>query len=243
MSPKAPEELLRRYARIAGFLYLFVMASFLSGFAILSRFAVAGDFAATTHRIAASEWLYRCGLSSLLFASWTTILLAGAFYVLLEPVDRHLALFALLWRVGEAVLGGVAVFFPFMALAIRTGAPSAVRIGEPEALVGWISHGYVIGFNISLIYFSMGSILFFYLLLKSRFIPRILSVLGVLASGCVTIVGFANLIVPARAAALSFGWEWAPIFAAEIATGLWLLFAGPNLRHWTHRHQDPLAAR
>lgn len=243
MVPNVPEGLLRRYARLAGFMYLFVMASFLSGFAILSRFVVPGDFAATTRSIAASEWIYRCGLSGLLIGSWTTILLAGAFYVLLRQVDSNLALFALLWRVGEAVLGGVAVFFPFMALTVHTGGTSAFRTSELQALVRLVSHGYVVGFNVSLVYFSMGSMIFFYLLLKSRFIPRILSALGMLASGHITIVAFANLIVPSRAVGLSFGWEWAPMFVAEIATGLWLLVAGPNLAHGTNRDQESVATR
>ena len=68
-----------------------------------------------------------------------------------------------------------------------------------------------------------------------------LAAFGMLASGHVTVVAFANLIVPARAAGLSFGWEWAPMFAAEIATGLWLLVAGPDLAHRDDRQQGSLA--
>jgi len=238
MTTTTSADLLRRYGRVAGFMYLFVMASFLAGFGILSRFFVRGDLAATAKNIAASEWLYRLGLSGLLIASLTTILLAGAFYVLLEPVNRQLALFALLWRVGESVLGGVAVFFLFMSVIIHTGAASAFGPGQQQALARLISHGYVVGFTISLVYFSAGSLLFFYLLLRSAFIPRILSAFGVLASAHVTIVGFANLIVPSRAAGLSFGWEWAPMFVAEIAAGLWLLVAGPNLARWEGRQNS-----
>jgi hypothetical protein len=64
-----------------------------------------------------------------------------------------------------------------------------------------------------------------------------LSAFGIVASVLVPMLGFASLIFPERAAALTLG--WAPIFVAEIATGLWLLIAGPNLEHWRRRYLSP----
>ncbi len=237
MVNNAAEKSLLVYARLAGFMYLFVMAAYLTGLFIVLHLVVPGNFAETARNITASERLYRIGLSSQFIASWTTILLGGAFYALLKPVDSILALFALLWRVGEAVLGAGIVVMPFIALSIYTGAASAFGVAEQRALVNLMLRGYAVGFYITVIFFSMGSIVFFYLLLKSRFIPRSLSAFGVMASVLVPMVGFASLTFPERAAALTLG--WAPMFVAEIATGLWLLIAGPSLEYWNNRQQEP----
>jgi hypothetical protein len=193
------------YGRVAGFMYLFVIAAYMAGFAIVFHLIVPGSFAETARNITASERLCRIGLSSQLAASWTTILLGGAFYALLRTVDQNLALLALLWRVGEATIGGVISIFSFQALSIYTGRVSAFAVAERQALVSLILRGYAIGFYIAVIYFSLGSIIFFYLLLKSRFIPRMLSVFGIFASVLLPILGFASLIFPAGAAALTLG--------------------------------------
>ena len=71
---------------------------------------------------------------------------------------------------------------------------------------------------------NIGSILFFYLFLQTRYIPRALSALGVFASFVTLLTSLANLIFPAYASIIQFG--WGPIFIAEIVTGIWLLSQG-----------------
>jgi len=83
------------------------------------------------------------------------------------------------------------------------------------------------GFNVAAIFFSTGSILFFYLFFKSTYIPKVLSALGFYGSVLVTITCFAYLIWPQPAKMLQLG--WAPCGIAEILVGLWLLFKGISL--------------
>lgn len=226
---------LDRYARIGGFMYLFVIGVFIAGDLLAGSFHVPGAFAQTAANIRQGEALYRTGLSLQLIASVTTILLGGAFYVLLRVVDRHLALFALLWRVLEAAIGGVAVIFKFAALNLYLGGAEAIGLEHQDALARTISGSTRASFPISVIYFSAGSILFFHLLYKSRFIPRWLSLLGVGASILAGMMGFATLIVPQQAAAMQ--WLWAPIFVAEILTGLQLMVRGAKFDWWNARGQ------
>jgi hypothetical protein len=72
------------------------------------------------------------------------------------------------------------------------------------------------------LFFSIGSLLFFFVFLKSRYIPRILSAFGVFASVVVTIMCFGNLIFPEYSGRLLYG--WAPMAVAEVTTGFWLMF-------------------
>src|SRR2546429_4687406 len=88
----------RAYARAAGLFYLLVLAFDIAGLVITSSIEGGGDFGQTARNIVASQGLYRIGLSLALIGSISTIPLAIGLYVTLKPVDRNLALTALLFR-------------------------------------------------------------------------------------------------------------------------------------------------
>jgi hypothetical protein len=138
----------------------------------------------------------------------------------------NLALLALVFRLAEATLGGVLSIFSFSALILYIGADSrnAFDADQLSVLMNLHSGAY----NIGAISFGIASILYFYLLLKSTYIPRVLSALGLFASVLVAIICFGFLIAPQLAKVLQLG--WLPMLVAEISVGLWLLFKGVNLQ-------------
>jgi NADH:ubiquinone oxidoreductase subunit K len=219
-----------RYARLAGFMYLVVDAAFLSYVLITARCEVPGNFAETAHRITGSELLYRIGLSSGLIASLCTVFLAMGLYVAVKPIDNNLALLALAFRMVEAALFGVQVIVNFVVLKLYLGADyvKAFDANQLSVVVNLHSAAHFAVFNIAAIFFSIGSILFFYLLFKSTYIPKLLSGVGVLGSVLIPIVCFGSLISPQYAKILQFG--WLPVGLAEILVGLWLLFKSVNLQ-------------
>jgi len=79
-------------------------------------------------------------------------------------------------------------------------------------------------FSIGLAYYALGSTVFCYLLLKSRYVPRLLAWWGLLASFIALISTFAIIIFPG-AAGIAPGC-YAPVGIFEIVTGAWLLIAG-----------------
>lgn len=222
------EKRLQQYAQLAGFLYLFVMASSLCGGLLASSLTVPGNFVASAVSVARSESAYRAALAIMLTSSLATIPLAGAFYVLLRSHNRNLALFAFAFRIGEAVLGGVTWILGFMILQNYLDAATPTVPGMGPDLAKILSAGYRAGFYTLTIFFSVGSTLFFLLLLESGFIPRLLAIFGFIASILAAILGFMHLVFPTIAAVPGFG-GWMPIFIAEIATGLWLLVSGIDL--------------
>lgn len=213
------------YARLAGLMYLFVIAADLSGMWITSRFNVPGDFAGTAHNIMASELLYRIGLCGVLAGSLGTVLLAMGLYVVVKPINENLALLALLFRLVESTAAVSQSFINFIVLNLYLGPnyTSAFDAKQLQALVGmhsiWASAS-----SIAAIFFGFGSILFFYLFLKSTYIPKALSALGFFASLLVPIVSLGALVSPSHAGILQFG--WLPILVAELSVGLWLLIRG-----------------
>jgi hypothetical protein len=223
MEDSSTERTQRIYARVAGFLYLWLIITGLAGTLTISHIVGSGTFAETAKRVVASEHLYRVALSSELIETLSALLLAFALYVTLKPIDKLLAQIAMYWRLGESFIGGLGMIVGFSRLGLYTSPQSLGALGtdQSQALVDLTDHAGFAAYNISAIFFSIGSILFCYLFFKSRYIPRILSAFGVFASVIVTIMCFGSLIFPEHAATLQYG--WAPMAIAEVTTGFWLM--------------------
>ena len=226
MTHAAVDQSQNAYARLAGFMYLFVDVAYLVGLFIVSRFQVAGSVVDTAQRIVASETLYRIGLSSLLVGALCTIFLAVGLYGTVQAIDPKLALQALVFRVVEATVFAVVsvLSFAFLQLYVGPGHLNAFDASQLSAISSVRVAASIAGFNVAAIFFSMGSVLFFHLFLRSTYLPRALSTLGLVGSLLVPIVCFGSLIAPRAATWLAFG--WIPIGLAEIAAGLWLLVKG-----------------
>jgi hypothetical protein len=217
------ERMQRVYARIAGFLFLWLIITGLAGALTISHIVGSGTFAETAKRVVALDQLYRVALCSELIETMSAALLAFALYVTLRPVDRLLAQFAMYWRLGESFIGAMGSILGFSRLHLYSSPQSIAVFGtaQSQALVDLIGHAGSVVVNVSATFFGIGSILFFYLFFKSSYIPRLLSAFGVFASVIVPIMCLGNLIFPEHAAMLQYG--WAPMAIAEITTGFWLL--------------------
>jgi hypothetical protein len=221
MNDRGAQDTQRAYARLAGLMYLLVLAFDIAGIAVTARIAGGGGFAEASQHIAASETLYRLGLCLSLAGSLATIPLAIGLHAVLRPVDANLALMALLFRAAEATLGGAGAVAAFSVLqvhlaATHAGALSAGQLGELAGLRAG-------GTEVAAIFFSVGSTIFFAVFARSRYIPGVMAWWGVLASLVYAAAWLVSLVAPQ---APVVGPASAPILAAELATALWLLVAG-----------------
>jgi hypothetical protein len=214
------------YARFAGVMYFFT-AFDLTGVVIISRITGTGTFLATAHSIAASETLYRIGILLGLIGDLSTILLAIALYAILKPVDGILAMTALLFRLAESAIGGVVVVLGFADLQIYLDANSASALSANQlgVLADLMSRTSAAGTDVSVVCFSIGSAIFFYLFLRSGYIPRALALWGLLGSLLCTIAFSGSLLDP-QSSDLLRGIGALPIGIAEPVVGLWLLIRG-----------------
>lgn len=214
-----------RYARIAGFVYLLLIVLFMGGQFLISHVVGDGDLPQRLGRIATGQLPYRIGLVLQVLASVFTVLLAAALHEVLRPVNAGIARLALYFRLGEAFSGlGMASAFAVLSLQGKPEYLHAFGLTSMQAILDLARSADFASFNITTLFFSFGSSLFFYLFLQTRYIPRALSALGLFASIVVLPTSIANLLWPEHAALFQFG--WAPIFLAEITTGLWLLVRG-----------------
>jgi hypothetical protein len=209
-------------------MYLTVMAAFIAPYAMLQSLAVPGDFAQTAANVAAAEPLYRAALSIQTLGCVGIVLLSGALYAVLYRVDARLALLALIWRAGEAILLAVGAIIRFAALKNYVAAAGEADVAAREALhelasaVGASSY-------VAFIFLALGSIVFFTLFFISRLIPRALSGFAILASLLMLALAFAYLLAPGAVAGVGMT-GMAPMFVAEVGVGLWLLIGGVSLK-------------
>jgi hypothetical protein len=214
------------YARFAGVMYFFTVFD-LTGVVIISRITGTGSFLASAHSVAASETLYRIGILLGLIGDLSTILLAIALYAILKPVDGILAMTALLFRLAESAIGGVVVVLSFANLQIYLDAngASALSANQLGVLADLLSRTSAAGTDVSVVCFSIGSAIFFYLFLRSGYIPRALALWGLLGSLLCTIAFSGSLLAP-QFSDLLRGIGALPIGIAEPVVGLWLLIRG-----------------
>jgi hypothetical protein len=216
----------RSYARFAGFMYLFIIVCFAASQLIVGGIEGNGSFVEISQRIGTSELLYRIGLFCNVVGSLATIPLIIGLYVILKPVDSNLALMAVLFRVIETAADVVWTVSTFVLLQLHLDANHAGAFATTQlhSLADLTSAAVAVGFAVSAAVSTLGSSIFFYLFLKSNYIPRILSVWGIFAAVWFTVVGFASLLQPQFAASTPYG--FLPILIAELSTGLWLLIRG-----------------
>jgi hypothetical protein len=195
----------------------------LGGGAILSNIAGKGTFAQTAARIAASERLYRVALSSVVIVTLSSTLLAFALYVTLKPVNGLLAQLGMIFSLADSFLALIVRMCSFVRLNLylsARGAAAGSITGELLSnLIRTIAGSTE---NIGGISFGIGSCLFFYLFFTSRYIPRVISALGFVASVIWTGLYFASLIFPERHS-LFQDICFPPLALAEVVTGFYLM--------------------
>jgi hypothetical protein len=96
---------------------------------------------------------------------------------------------------------------------------------------------HIDGFNVSLVFFAVHCLLIGGLIAASKFLPRFIGALLVLAGICYLINAFAFLISPPLATQLG-AYILLPGFVGEVALAFWLTVFGINVPKW-----EALAAR
>ncbi len=182
----------------------------------------------------ANQLLFRIGSAYELIMYASVVILAWALYVILKPVNKNLALLALLWRLVEAILGCISVLSGLIVLQLLNGEnySAAFETEQLQALVRLFLDVQWAVVTILFVFISLGTIVFCYLFFKSKYIPRILAAFGIFSFLLALIGSFVNILVPNNTAMMIFG---PPVALFEVAIGLWLLIKGVDVEQWEKR--------
>lgn len=212
----------RRKVALAAAIGLLVMA-LLAPFALfgaLQTLIVPTDAAATVENITASQGLFRIGIAAFLVVILLDVVVAWALYVLLEPVDRTLALLTAWLRLVYAAVFGYALA-NLLDVAQLLGGPdgAALQPARPQAQVMSSIASFDNGWDMSLAIFGLHLFGLGYLLFRSAYFPRFLGVLVVVAGGGYLVDSFGTVLVPDYA--LTIG---AFTFVGEALLIFWLFW-------------------
>ena len=217
-------------ARIAGFLYLLIIAGgiFAQVF-VRERLIVGGDATATADNLLQHATLYRMGFGVHLFYLLCATVLAVILYDLLRRVSAALALLALCFDLVAIAVEGIHLLHHLAPLLLLTDSGLAGMAPEQlHAMAYAQARLFAFGFGISLVFFGGFCIVTGVLIYRSCFLPRTLGVMMGIAGVCYLVNSFALFLAPPLASLL-FPWILMPCLLAELSLALWLLVKGINV--------------
>jgi hypothetical protein len=213
-------------ARLAGFTFLFYIATGITSMVLSARATVGEGTAAKLASMAQHAGTVRVTLVLTLLMMIDAFVLAVTLYALTRDEDQDLAMLALTFRICEGVLGAISVFVTLGLLSVAKAAAGAAAfdVGAANALGavllkvdGW---GPLVGGWV----FAVGSTLFCYLFLRARTIPVALAWLGVV--GSILLVVALPLQLTRLITSPVTDVIWLPMLVFEVTFGLWLLIKG-----------------
>jgi hypothetical protein len=219
----------RTAAKIAGWSGLFTFAIVVFGnFVLLSPLLVPGNVAATAQNIAAHETQFRITVVCFLTYSLGVLVLLSALYVILKPVNPGLALVGALSRLVFALLWLLSTLIMLSALRLLSNA-NYLQVFEPDrlqVLAKLYLNANFDDYYVGLPFFGLAATICAYLWFKSNYIPKGLSIFGVIASAWCVFCAFVYLIFPHFNKIVNDWWFDFPMAVFELVLSFWLLFKG-----------------
>lgn len=230
------------YARVGGILYLIIIIAGASGeLLVRGSLVVSGNAAATATNILASRYAWRAGVAGDLLMHACDVGLMLVFYVLLRPVNRNLALLAILFNlVQTSVL--VANKLNLMLPLFLLGDAPYLKAFTPEQLqalsyLAVRTHDY--GFGFGLIFFGIECVVVGYLIVRSAYLPAALGALMQVGGVCYAINSLALILYPPIGSRL-YPVILLPAFIAELSLASWLLVKGVDVVRWRRAQASQL---
>jgi hypothetical protein len=219
----------RTAAKVAGWTGLLTFAIVVFGnYVLLNRLTVPGNAAATAQNIVAHETQFRLTVVCFLTYSLGIVVLLSALYVILKPVNPGLALVGALSRLAFALLWLLSPLNLLSGLRLLSNA-NYLQVFEPDRLqalaklhLGASFDDYYVG----LPFFALAATVCAWLWLKSNYIPRGLSIFGVIASAWCVFCAVVYLIFPNFNKIVNDYVFDSPMALFELAVSFWLLFKG-----------------
>lgn len=217
----------RRQGRIAGLLYLVVVATgmFSLGY-VPSRLAPLTDAHGLPAAIAMIEPLFRAGIASFAVEQLAFLLLPMALYPLLQASGRSLATAMVAFVLASIPLSFVALSGRYEALALATAPDAAAGGASLQVAVEHAMDTWRNGLLFAHLFWGAWLVPFGLLVLRSRALPAVFGVLLVAGGAGYFVDVFGTLLSTSYPATAFSGYVLLPAAAGEIGSCLWLLLFG-----------------
>jgi Domain of unknown function (DUF4386) len=219
----------RTAAKVAGIagLLAFILVIF-GNYVLLEPLIVPRNAVDTARNILAHQTQFRVALICFITYGIGAIVLLTALYVVLAPVNRGLALGGALFRLVFVILWLIAPLNSLAALRLL-GDASYLKVFEPERLQA-LARVQIAGsfddYYVGLPFFGLAATVCAWLWWKSNYIPKGLSLFGVISSAWCAFCAFVYLIFPNFNKMVNDYIFDSPMALFELVVSFWLLFKG-----------------
>lgn len=223
-------------ARVAGVAYLVIFALAIpANFFVFEPLGIEGDIAATAANIAANEAVYRAGVAAFMAILIADLIVGWALFVVLRPIDKALALLAILFR-GAYTIAHIGVVLGLISALSLATTPSFSAHSSTQALAYHFLMSHGVGFTVTLIFFGVHLVLIGTLIARASYIPRAIGWLLMIAGIAYAADGFGKILLgsygPYAEAAVTA--VIIPTLIGEGALMLWLLVWGVDKTRFDH---------
>jgi hypothetical protein len=225
---------IKAHARLGGLLYLIIIIIGLVGESVIrGKLVVSGDPEATARAILAAEWLWRLGVGGQDLLLLCAVGLTLIWYVLLRPVNQHLAMAVAFFGLVSLAVESVGALQLHAVLTPLSGS-AYLKVIDPQQLhllayQSVVAHAHA--FGLALIFFGVECLIVGHLIRKSGYIPKAIGWLMQLAGVCYLVNSFAMILYPPLQDML-FPVILLPSFIGESAFCLYLLIKGVDVPAW-----------
>ena len=223
---------IQAFASIGGILYLIIIIAGTLGQIFVRGSLVTADAASTVNNLTTSTFLWRIGITGDLMMHIIDIPLMIILYMLLRPVNKHLALLGVLFNIIQTAVLVANKSILMIPLILLSNPEYVEAFGETQfnAIIYLLTEIHDYGFILGLIFFGFACSVYGYLIIRSGYFPKILGIMMAVAGLSYITNGFTLILFPAYYD-LVF-----PLLVlcliAELSFSLWLLFKGVNISKW-----------
>jgi hypothetical protein len=219
----------RTAAKVAGWSYLLSFAIVVfANYVLLGPLIIPRNAVDTARNILAHQTQFRIALTLFLTYSVGAVVLAGALYIILKPVSHYLALLGALFRIVFAMSWLLSAIHSLGALRLLGSTPY-LQVFEPDRLQVLARVTMAATFDdyyVGLPFFGLAATVCAWLWLKSGYIPKGLSIFGVIASAWCVLCALIYLIFPTFNKVVNDYIFDSPMAVFELVVSFWLLFKG-----------------
>ncbi|KJB89432.1 hypothetical protein AZ66_02190 [Paenibacillus sp. E194] len=209
-------------------LIIMALASFFSYGYVHASLVVQGDASATFHNIMSSTALFKAEILGWLMILIADIVVAWAFYMVLKPIHQGLSLLGAWFRLIYTAILGIAILNLLFVLLLTGSADHSAISDQLQTQAMLYVRAFDAIWSMGLIIFGGHLLIVGYVTLRSASIPKIISILLLLAGTGYMLIHLCNVFLPQYEEVktiLTYVFT-VPMIAGELGLGLWMLFKG-----------------